>query len=204
MARWPRAPADSRWISGPESRAHAHQTRGRMDAIIVGSRTANVDDPLLTARPAGPRTAVRVVVDSLASLSVNSKLAQSTAEAPVLVWASAAAPQSNVERLIGAGCRVERCTSDDRLKELLNYLAREYQATNVLCEGGGQLLGAMVDQRLIDEYHVYIAPKLIGGAGATVPCLGLGFEQVSQGPKLEVIERAQLGEDQFLRLRAMN
>ncbi len=55
--------------------------------------------------------------------------------------------------------RVERCSSSDRLKELLSFLAREYQATNVLCEGGGQLLGALVDHQLIDEYHVYIAPN---------------------------------------------
>lgn len=39
----------------------------------------------------------------------------------------------------------------------------EYQATNVLCEGGGQLLGGLLDQHLVDECQVYIAPKLIGG-----------------------------------------
>ena len=46
---------DSRWISSEASRAVVHQLRGRVDAIIVGSGTAAADDPLLTARPAGPR-----------------------------------------------------------------------------------------------------------------------------------------------------
>src|SRR5262249_49286375 len=68
------ANGDSKWISGEASRAIVHQLRGRMDAIIVGHRTAELDDPLLTARPAGARTATRIVVDSRATLSPNSQL----------------------------------------------------------------------------------------------------------------------------------
>ncbi len=79
---------DSRWISGPESRAHAHQVRGRMDAIVVGSRTAHLDNPMLTARPTGARVPLRVVVDSQAALAIESQLVQTVSEAPVLVWAS--------------------------------------------------------------------------------------------------------------------
>src|SRR5215217_9762955 len=47
---------DSKWISGEESRRRVHELRGRMDAIVVGRGTVVADDPLLTARPAGPRT----------------------------------------------------------------------------------------------------------------------------------------------------
>ena len=60
---------DSRWISNAASRQVVHQLRGRMDAIIVGRGTAAADDPQLTARPPGPRTALRIVVDTRASLS---------------------------------------------------------------------------------------------------------------------------------------
>ena len=55
---------DSTWVSNEQSRAIVHELRGRMDAIMVGRGTALADDPLLTARPPGPRTAVRIVVDS--------------------------------------------------------------------------------------------------------------------------------------------
>src|SRR5438876_10929485 len=55
---------DSKWISNEASRRIVHTLRGRMDAIIVGIGTVLADDPLLTARPAGQRTAVRVVLDS--------------------------------------------------------------------------------------------------------------------------------------------
>ena len=64
------ASGESRWISGPRSRALVHEVRGRMDAILVGIGTALADDPQLTARPPGPRRAVRVVLDSAARLPV--------------------------------------------------------------------------------------------------------------------------------------
>ena len=60
---------DSRWISCERSRAIVHRLRGRVDAIMVGRGTAAADDPLLTARPPGVRTAARIVVDSQASLA---------------------------------------------------------------------------------------------------------------------------------------
>ncbi len=62
---------NSQWISSESSRAMVHQLRGRVDAVVVGSGTARLDDPLLTARPANiadvKRIATRVVVDSAAS-----------------------------------------------------------------------------------------------------------------------------------------
>lgn len=191
---------DSRWISCEQSRAHAHSVRGRVDAIVVGSRTALIDDPLLTARPAGPRTAVRVVMDSLATLPVDSQLVKTANESPVLIWTSPRAPKENLKRLIEAGCQSILCNGDSRLLDLMRYLASEYNATNVLCEGGGQLLGGLLDDELADEFHVYIAPKLIGGAGATVPFLGRGIAEVSQGPGLEILEQRTLGTDYFMRL----
>ena len=70
---------DSKWISNEASRRPSHALRGRMDAVIVGVGTALADDPNLTARPPGPRTAVRVILDSTCRLKVNSMLARTAA-----------------------------------------------------------------------------------------------------------------------------
>ncbi len=167
---------DSRWISSEASRAIVHQLRGRVDAIVVGSRTAAIDDPLLTARPPGPRTAVRIVVDSRAALSLGSQLVQTARETPVLVAAGPAAAEEGSRRLTQAGCEVFVCpaeTHGERLRALLAELGRR-RMTNVLVEGGSGLLGGFFDEGLIDEVHVFIAPKLVGGADAPSPLAGRG------------------------------
>src|SRR5262245_50133977 len=59
----------SKWISGDAARQIAHQIRGRVDAIVIGRKTAQFDDPLLTARSGGAspaRLATRIVLDSMA------------------------------------------------------------------------------------------------------------------------------------------
>ncbi len=61
------ASGDSRWVSGPTAREWSHRLRTRIDAIICGSDTVIIDDPVLTARPDGidaERQPLRVVVDS--------------------------------------------------------------------------------------------------------------------------------------------
>src|SRR6478736_6670383 len=104
---------DSRWISGEASREIVHQLRGRVDGIMVGRGTVQRDDPLLTARPSGPRVATRIVVDSRASLPLDSQLVRSAGDAPVLVAAGHEAPQENIDRLTAAGCGVVICRPID-------------------------------------------------------------------------------------------
>src|SRR5207342_2533009 len=75
---------NSQWISGEAARARVHQLRGRVDGIVVGRGTALADDPLLTARPPGPRTATRIVLDSRCRLPPSSKLAMTARTVPTL------------------------------------------------------------------------------------------------------------------------
>ena len=76
---------DSQWISNETSRRRVHELRGRMDGILVGIGTALADDPLLTARPPGPRTACRVILDSKGRLPITSQLVRTAAQVPTLI-----------------------------------------------------------------------------------------------------------------------
>jgi diaminohydroxyphosphoribosylaminopyrimidine deaminase/5-amino-6-(5-phosphoribosylamino)uracil reductase len=185
---------DSRWVSSEASRALVHRLRGRVDAIIVGSRTAAIDDPLLTARPPGPRTATRVVVDSAGTLSCDSQLVRTAREARVLVAVKSDAAADACRRLADAGCEVLACSGEthaERLHGLLAELGRR-RMTNVLVEGGAGLLGSFFDEGLIDEIHVFIAPTLVGGTDARSPLGGQGREVLAaalavQEPKVEML-----------------
>lgn len=177
---------DSQWISNERSRELVHQLRGRMDAIMVGLQTAEKDNPLLTARPAGPKTPARIVVDSQARLSNESKLIQSINDAPVIVIAHESAPSINLKRLENAGVEVLQIQSAQGIKTAQPDLEKcllelgHKEMTNILIEGGGSLLGSCFDAQLIDEVHVFIAPKIVGGKRAITPIAGQGLEMIPQ------------------------
>ena len=138
----------TRWISNERSREVVQQLRGRVDAIIVGSGTVRADDPLLTARPqeSGRREAhraLRIVVDSKATLPLDSQLVKTAREVPVLLAVGYDAPVEHVKRLADAGVEISICDGDDRTPSdcdsLLEELGRR-RMTNVLVEGGSRLL----------------------------------------------------------------
>lgn len=192
---------DSRWISGEESRGLVHALRGRVDAILVGIGTALADDPLLTARPSGPRSALRVVVDSLARLPLESRLVASARETPVMVAVGPDAAEDRLAALRARGVEVWRGDDADRtarLGALLDHLGRR-QATNLLVEGGAGVLGGFLDARLVDEVWAFVAPKLIGGASAPAAIGGRGMARVAEGIPIVVDEVRRLGEDVLVR-----
>ena len=191
---------DSRWISGHASRAIVHRLRGQVDAILVGRGTAAADDPLLTARPAGPRTAARIVLDSQAALSPTSQLARTARESPVIVAVSDRSPAEHRQRLAAAACEVLVCsgtTHTERLLWLLDDLGRR-RMTNILVEGGSELLGSLFDAGQIDELHVFIAPKIIGGQDAPSAMSGRGLELMAQALSLSAPQIQPCGPDIYI------
>ena len=188
---------DSQWISSDASRQVVHTLRGKMDAIMAGSVTCLTDDPLLTARPPGPRTAARVVIDSAATIPVDSQLVQTATDIPTLIAVHAKASQKKQDELIAAGC--ELLVSDDdshlgRLNALLAELGRR-RWTNVLVEGGGTTLGALMEIGQIDEVYAFISPRLVGGKTATTPIAGDGVAQIADALKLDSLSVGTIGDD---------
>jgi diaminohydroxyphosphoribosylaminopyrimidine deaminase/5-amino-6-(5-phosphoribosylamino)uracil reductase len=178
---------DSRWITGPACRAHAHRTRGRVDAIMVGVGTVRRDDPLLTCRAVPPRrVATRIVLDTRLRTPPTARLVRTARRVPTWVFCGPDASEIQAARLEQAGCRVLRVPRTSRglsLSAVLTLLGQHHM-TNVLVEGGATLLGRFFDQRLFDELHVYIAPLLIGGSAALSPLHGAGVPRVGQALRL--------------------
>jgi diaminohydroxyphosphoribosylaminopyrimidine deaminase/5-amino-6-(5-phosphoribosylamino)uracil reductase len=185
---------DSRWISSEESRRQVHELRGRTDAIIAGIGTVEADDPLLTARPSGPRAAARVVLDSAARLAVSSRLARTAREHPVIVAVSERARPERRAALVELGCEVVGFSGQGRVPvtPLLEELGRRGM-TNVLLEGGGSVLGSFLDEGQVDSLDVFIAPLLEGGDRARTPARGRGCALMSEAGRLRDVEMTQVG-----------
>ncbi len=194
----------SRWISNAASRGFVHQLRGRVDGILVGIGTVLADAPLLTARPAGPRMATRIVLDSHARLPLLSHLVRTAERTPVLVFVTPAAPIGRVAALQAAGVEVMSVTADARqhpdIAECLKELGRR-RLTNILVEGGSAVLGEFFDRQLIDEVQVFIAPILIGGQGANSPLGGQGLDSPEIAKRLANLQVTNVEGDLFVRGR---
>ena len=187
----------SKWISCEQSRAVVHALRGRVEAIITGAGTILQDDPLLTARPPGPRVPLRVLIDSRGTaLHSQSQLLRTLADAPVLVCVAQCCTTEQQAFLEGFGVEVLRTDGVDcvQIDQVLQELGRR-RMTHVLLESGPRLMGAFFDQGLIDEVHVFVAPKIVGGDAALSPIGGLGLAQIPRDLSLSAIVQRACGSD---------
>jgi diaminohydroxyphosphoribosylaminopyrimidine deaminase/5-amino-6-(5-phosphoribosylamino)uracil reductase len=169
---------NSKWISNPRSRSRTHELRGRMDAIVVGIGTVLADNPLLTARPPGPRTPMRIVLDSHGRTPLSSQLVHTARETPTMIVTT----ESGANELQNHGCSivsVPEVAGRVSIPGLLDELGRR-RMTNVFVEGGSNVLGSFLDAREIDEVEVFIAPKLLGGAAALSPFGGEGAARIEE------------------------
>jgi diaminohydroxyphosphoribosylaminopyrimidine deaminase/5-amino-6-(5-phosphoribosylamino)uracil reductase len=194
---------DSRWISGEESRLLAHRWRAESDAVCVGIGTALADDPRLTAREVGTlRQSMRVVFDSEARLPLGSRLVETIAQAPLVVIAAPAAPESRVAALGDAGADVVVVDGSpaERVRAGLGELgAREI--TSVLLEGGPTLAGAFRDAGELDELRLFVAPMIVGGLGARPLISGTGATMLPDATVAAAMEWERSGEDLLIRAR---
>lgn len=159
----------SRWITSSAAREHAHTVRAEVDAIAVGTGTALVDDPALTARtPAGepaPHQPLRVVI-GLRDV-----------------------PQAS--RLRGPGGELVHLATHDLAAALRELAARDVR--HLLVEGGPGLATAFLRSGLVDEVHAYVAPVLLGTGRSAVGDLGIGT--IDAALRLNPTETRTLGPD---------
>jgi len=190
---------DSKWISGPDSRAMVRGWRAEADAVAVGIGTALADDPLLTARdlePPAARQPTRVVFDSAARLPLDSALVRSVAEAPLVVVAGPRATTESRTALENAGTEVIVASGKGpaRIESALDELGRR-QITSLMLEGGATLAGAFLDAGEVDQLEVFVAPVVIGGADARPVFGGRGAEAIGDAVRALEIAYAHVGED---------
>jgi diaminohydroxyphosphoribosylaminopyrimidine deaminase/5-amino-6-(5-phosphoribosylamino)uracil reductase len=195
------ASGDSRWVSGAEAREWAHALRTRIDAILVGSSTVLVDDPLLTARPGGEEAArqpLRVIVDTrgrippmasaLGGLTGGVRTLVATGPDSAPEWrASVQARGAEVLTLPLAGDHVD-------VRALLEELGRR-EIVTLLVEGGGVMLGAFFDGGFVDKVHAVIAPVIVGAADAPAAVAGEGAYRMADALRLRDVTVERLGDD---------
>lgn len=196
----------SQWITSPEARADGHAWRARSCAVLTGIGTVLQDQPRLDVRLAdSPRQPHLVVVDSRLDTPVDAPLFTPSRQ----VFIYGAVPDEARQRALEArGACVIFCPGPNGkvdLAAMLRDLAVR-QVNEVHVEAGHKLNGSLVRAGLVDEFLLYLAPKLLGqGQGMTLlgpfteltQAVSLEFQDIQRiGPDLRILARGT-GRDRF-------
>ena len=203
---------DSKWISGEESRRYAHLLRARSDAIMVGINTVLADDPQLTARDAegnaNERQPLRVVLDSHARMPRDARMLSAPGNTLVVTTRPVRHSPFALSLSKGASIGQGGSTSSPRteyigipgndgrvdLRATMAMLG-ERDVTSVLVEGGGAVLGALFDLKLVDKVVAFVAPVIIGGKDAISPVGGVGIADMQDALRLRDVDVRRFGRD---------
>jgi len=152
--------------------AMPQKLRASVDAILVGAETIRADNPRLTVRgKPGAETA-----------ATHRRLAFGKLPRAGRIFADRFAKFTTVYRDIG-------------LRDLLRKLGAN-EITSVLIEGGGNVLGQALDERLIDKVQIYIAPTFTGGP--TVAFAGAGADSTQSAARVSLIQYGESATTSFL------
>ena len=197
------ANGDSYWITGSEARSDVQYWRARSQAIITGSGTVLQDDCRLTVRPEQLNTKLphdfpqqqplRVILDSHLKTPTDATILNQADS--VVIATIQSENSSKAEALRASGVRVMQFPSDQNRVELqavLQWLGKQ-QVNEVLVEAGATVAGAFVEQGLVDELLMYIAPVLMGSDAK--PLFEINIEQMADRLHMEDCRMQACGQD---------
>ncbi|MDD5681016.1 MAG: bifunctional diaminohydroxyphosphoribosylaminopyrimidine deaminase/5-amino-6-(5-phosphoribosylamino)uracil reductase RibD [Candidatus Omnitrophica bacterium] len=196
---------DSKWISNEKSRQYVHKLRSRVDAIMVGARTVIKDNPLLTSRISNKdrrqktedQRPIKIIVDSMLKIPSNAKIFSRKSPAKVIIATTKKAPKDRINKFEKIGAEIivlKDVAGKADLAQLMKELGKR-EITSVLVEGGGELIGSLVDAKLVDKFLFFVTPKIIGGRDAITSVEGEGAEKVKQGLILRDIKYKRFDTD---------
>lgn len=165
----------SRWITGAAARAHAHEVRAEVDAIVTGTGTVLADDPALTSR----------TQDGAARAYQPLRVVLGTSDVPLT---------ARLRTEPGPWLHLPTRDLATALDELYGRGVRR-----LLIEGGPTLLTAALGAGLVDEVHAYIAPVILGAGPGAVG--DIGVQTITQAVRWQPYRTQVMGEDIFVAAR---
>jgi diaminohydroxyphosphoribosylaminopyrimidine deaminase / 5-amino-6-(5-phosphoribosylamino)uracil reductase len=191
------ATGESKWITGKAAREAGHRLRDQHDAILVGINTVLKDDPSLTARIAGGRDPLRVIVDSALRISLQARVVAQRSAARTIVATLANAPKDKIKKLQAAGAEIVLVRSDKGrvdLRDLMRKLGRR-DIMSVLVEGGAEIHASALKSGIVDKVVLFIAPTLMTGTDSLCSIGGVSPIKLGHAIKLKDVTSRFVGQD---------
>lgn len=183
---------DSRWITDEPARRFAHFLRAIHDAVLVGRKTVEADDPQLTVRMVKGKNPVRLVLDTEGKLKTSVRLVQENEDGKTVLLSGRSDSSNTGLRGKVAIWPVALKNGRINLRSALKKVLAQ-GVTSVVVEGGAGVLTSFLKEKLADKVYVATAPMVIGDG---ITAIGdLGVEKLSQAVRFERVQYKKLGVD---------
>lgn len=200
----------SQWITGEAARRDVQFWRARSSAMLTGIGTCLADDPRLDVRLSpqdlnieGPvRQPVRVVLDSQLRLNPKAQILREPGRCLVFTRTAQTYDHSRVTAFEDTGAEVIPVAGNSQglaLTAVMHALAVR-EVNEVQVEAGPTLVGALAQAGLIDEWIVYLAPRLLGDQARPLAYLP-DISRMTQALELTLVETRPVGGDLRLSFR---
>ena len=216
---------DSKWITNDKSRQLVHKLRSEMMGIVAGIGTVKADNPMLNCRLEGQQTTdnrqqsvrqpIRIIVDTKASISLDSNIVKTANEYRTILAISrdvtpvaseqttVNSQQSKINELKSFNVEILQCEEKDGHVDINDLMIKlgEKGIDSLLLEGGSCLNAAFLEAGCVDEVYAFIAPKIIGGEHSKSPIGGKGIELMKDAITFDKVEIEQIENDILIKCR---
>lgn len=162
---------DSRFISSEDSHRYAHELRAQVDAILIGSKTACLDNPALTVRyiPSEKvfKQPIRIVVTTQVRLPSDLKIFNPDLPGKTWIAATSAMDIEFRKEMESKKITVLILPEDKKGHVSLSHLLAELGKRNIsslLVEGGMTLHESFFREKRVNKIHTFLAPVIIGSS----------------------------------------
>ncbi len=167
-----------------------HNLRTQVDAIMVGKNTILKDNPKLHIKYYNHNGYYRIVLDSNLTIPLESNVITFRPEIyPTIICTTENVPLNKQSNYEDRGVRIIKAGGGKRvdLIKLLPIL-KSTGINSILLEGGGNLNWSFIQNNLVDDIRLTIAPWIVGGKDATSLVEGIGFDEIKSAPRYDLFD----------------
>src|SRR5271154_1082474 len=183
-------------FSSKRDREHMMELRATADAVMSGARTINESGAVMGTGGAKYRRLrlkrglaehnLRVIVSGSGSVDPGAAIFKHRFS-PIIILTTERASNAKLLRLQAVADEVKIFGGREvNLHAALNWLRTRWNIKRLLCEGGGELSGALIRANLVDELHLTICPKIFGGRTAPTIAEGEGISNLGDFAKFKL------------------
>jgi len=195
-------------FSSQRDREHMMELRATADAVMCGAKTIEVTGTVLgnggekfrkrRLKCGLAEHPLRVIVSGSGSIDAGANIFKKPFS-PIIIFTTARISKANLKKLRAVAHKVKICGETEiNFSAALRWLREKWNVRRLLCEGGGELHGALIHAGLVDELHLTICPKIFGGRNAPTIADGRGFDRLAAATRFQLKSIQRVGEELFV------